>query len=280
MATPDGHAMTHPVTVIIGTGGMGLAIARRLGSGKTLVLADFNKEALDRAAETLRTEGHSVHAHPVDVSVPESVAALATAAAELGPVTAVAHTAGLSPAQAGADAILRVDLLGTALVLDEFARVIAPGGAAVVVASLAGHLIAPLPPEQERALVTTPTSELLALDFLGPDRIDQPTIAYMIAKRANVLRVQSAAMSWGAAQARVNSVSPGVISTPMGRQEMAGETGEVTRGLIESSATGRVGTPDDIAAAAAFLLGPDAGFITGTDLLVDGGAIASVRSKG
>src|SRR5437899_2122024 len=119
--------MTHEAALIIGAGGMGTAIARRLGSGKTLVLADFNKEALDHAAEALRAEGHDVHTHPVDVSEPESVAALATAAAGLGPVTIVAHTAGLSPAQAPVDAILRVDLLGTALVLDEFAHVVAPG---------------------------------------------------------------------------------------------------------------------------------------------------------
>lgn len=270
--------MRHEVAVIIGTGGMGMAIARRLGSGKTLLLADFNKEALDRAAGTLRGEGHSVHVHPVDVSLPESVAALAAAAAELGPVTTVAHTAGLSPEQAPVDAILRVDLLGTALVLDEFVRVIAPGGAAVIVASMAGHLTAPLPPEQERALATTSTSELLALEFLGPDQIEHPATAYGVAKHANVLRVRSAAASWGAAQARVNSISPGVISTAIGRQELTGEAGGAVRWLIENSATGRLGTPDDIAAAAAFLLGPDAGFITGTDLLVDGGVIASVRS--
>lgn len=270
--------MRHEIAVIIGTGGMGMAIARRVSSGKTLLLADFNKEALDQAAETLRGEGHSVHVHPVDVSAPESVAALAAAAAELGPVTTVAHTAGLSPAQAPVDAVLRVDLLGTALVLDEFARVIAPGGAAVMVASMAGHLTAPLPPEQERALATTPTSELLTLDFLGPDQIEDSATAYGVAKHANVLRVRSAAASWGAAQARVNSISPGVISTAMTRQELASEAGEAMRWLIENSATGRVGTPDDVAAAAAFLLGPDAGFITGTDLLVDGGVVASVRS--
>jgi NAD(P)-dependent dehydrogenase (short-subunit alcohol dehydrogenase family) len=272
--------MKQEVAVVIGTGGIGMAIARRLGSGKTLLLADFNKEILDNAAEVLRAEGHRVHVQPVDVSTPESVAALGAAAAELGPVTTVAHTAGLSPVQAPVDAVLRVDLLGTALVLDEFARIIAPGGAAVVVASMAGHFAAPLPPEHERALATTPAAELLALDFLGPDQISEPAVAYMVAKRANVLRVQAAAVSWGAAQARVNSISPGVISTPMGQQELDGESGEGIRALVENSATGRMGTPYDIAAAAAFLLGPDASFITGTDLLVDGGVVASVRSMG
>jgi NAD(P)-dependent dehydrogenase (short-subunit alcohol dehydrogenase family) len=270
--------MRRDVAVIVGAGGMGLAIGRRLGSGKAVLLADFDARTLDNAAAALRDEGHRVHVHPVDVSVPESVAALAAAAADLGPVTVIAHTAGLSPAQAPVEAILRVDLLGTALVLDEFARVVAPGGAAVMVASMAGHLIGPLPPADERALATTPASELLALPFLAPERLDHPAVAYGIAKRANVLRVQSAAAGWAAAPARVNSVSPGVISTAMGRQELAGEAGELMREMIANSAAGRVGTPDDVAAAAAFLCGPDAGFITGTDLLVDGGVVASVRA--
>ncbi|MFI9386960.1 SDR family oxidoreductase [Kutzneria sp. NPDC052558] len=271
--------MRREIVVIIGTGGMGLAIARRLGSGKTLLLGDANPETLDRAAQALRGEGHSVHVRAVDVSTPESVAALADAAAELGPVTAIAHTAALSPAQAPVDVILRVDLVGTALVLDEFARVVAPGGAAVVVASMAGHLLPPLPKEHERALAITPTSELLALEFLGPDRIDHPAAAYGIAKRGNMLRVQHAAVRWGARRARVNSISPGIVFTAMSHEELAGEQGDVMRRMIDDSAAGRAGTPDDIADAAAFLLGPHAGFITGADLLVDGGVVASVRSR-
>lgn len=268
--------MDRDVAVIIGVGGMGLAIARRVGSGRTVLLADFNEETLRQAAEQLRGEGHDVRERTVDVSDAASVTSLADDAAELGRVTHLAHTAGLSPVQATVPAILRVDLLGVALVLDEFAPVVAPGGAAVIIASMAAHLMGALPPEQEAALATTPSERLLELPFLASDRLTDPGAAYGIAKRANVLRVRAAANAWGLRHARINSVSPGVVSTPMGRQELAGESGAVMRGMIENSATNRVGTPDDIADAAEFLLGQRATFITGADLLVDGGVVASI----
>lgn len=206
-----------------------------------------------------------------------SVARLADDAAALGPVTHVAHTAGLSPVQAPVDAIVKVDLLGVAYVLDEFGRVVAPGGAGVVIASMAGHLAADsVPLEMAKALSLTPTDQLAGLPFLG--QLPNPGAAYGIAKRANALRVQAAAGDWGRRSARINSISPGVVSTPIGTAELAGESAEQINGLITASATGRVGTPDDIAAAAAFLLDPQhASFITGTDLLVDGGAVAAVR---
>lgn len=269
--------MDKDVVVVIGAGGMGQAIAHRIGSGRAVLLADFDEATLDTAAELLRGEGHDVTSRVVDVGDHDSVRALAEVAAGLGRVTRVAHTAGLSPAQAPTAAILRVDLLGVAIVLDEFARVVAPGGAAVVIASMAGHMAA-LPADQEQALATTPAGQLLALPFLAPEAVAHPGLAYMLAKRGNVLRVQAAAGAWGERGARVNSISPGVIATPMGQQELRGESGEQIRGLVAMSATKRLGTPDDIATAAAFLLDPQAGFITGTDLLVDGGAVAAVRA--
>lgn len=266
--------MAQDVVVVVGVGGMGLAIARRTGNGRKVLLADFDEATLGRAAEVLQGEGHDVTVQTVDVAEAPSVRALADAADGLGRVTHVVHTAGLSPVQAPADAILRVDLLGVAIVLDAFGAVVASGGAGVVIASMAGHM-APLPPEQEKALRTTPTEELLALPFLA--EAGDPGMAYVLAKRGNALRVQAAAAVWGARGARVNSISPGVISTAMGRLELAGESGEAMRGMVAMSATGRLGTPDDVAAAATFLLGPDASFITGTDLLVDGGVVAAVR---
>jgi NAD(P)-dependent dehydrogenase (short-subunit alcohol dehydrogenase family) len=269
--------MNATVKVITGTGGIGRAIARRLGSGSTLVLADFNAEALASAAVDLRGEGHEVVTQQVDVSDAGSVTKLAQVAADLGPVTTVVHTAGLSTQQASPAAILAVDLLGTALVLDAFAEVVAAGGAGVFISSMAGHL-RPLPAELESALSSTPTAELLSLPFLSPEAITTSSIAYGMSKRANHLRVAAAANGWGRRGARVNSISPGVIATPMSRAELASEAGVAMRAMIEGSATGRQGTAEDIAAAVDFLTGPHAIFITGTDLLVDGGVIAAVRN--
>lgn len=266
---------TDRVLVVTGVGGMGTAVVQRLGSGATVLLADVHAATLKTAAEQLRSDGHAVVEHATDVSDRDSVAALASAAAELGRVEAVVHTAGLSPVQASVDAILRVDLLGTALLLDSFASVIAPGGAGVVVASMAGTLV-PVDPDLERRLATTPTEELLDLEGLSPELLTDPGMAYGIAKRANQLRVRAAALAWGRRRARVNSISPGIISTPMGVAEMSGPSGEVMRTMVASSPTGRAGTAHDIAAAAEFLLGPQSAFITGTDLLVDGGVVAAL----
>jgi NAD(P)-dependent dehydrogenase (short-subunit alcohol dehydrogenase family) len=191
----------------------------------------------------------------------------------------VAHTAGLSPVQAPADAILKVDLLGVAIVLDVFEAVVSPGSAGVVIASMAGSMGSPLSPAEELALANTPVEELLGLPFLGPDRIDNPGTAYSVAKRANQVRVQSASTLWGARGARINSISPGIISTRMGQEELATTNGEFMRMMIGLSGTGRIGTTTDIADAAAFLLGRNSSFITGTDLLVDGGVVGAIRTN-
>ena len=270
--------LPRPIIVVIGVGGMGKSIARRLGSGKTLLLADFNEQALSAAAAELRTDGFDVHTQTVDVSDAQSVAALAEAAAGLGPVAQIAHTAGLSPTQAPSAAILAVDLLGVALVLEAFGGIIAPGGAAVVIASMAGQTSAPMTPEQEHQLAVTPVAELASLPFISAQALPDPGQAYGVAKRANQLRVQAASSSWGSRGARINSVSPGIISTPMGQQELDGPSGVYMRAMIAASGARRLGTPDDITAAVAFLLGPDSTFITGIDLLVDGGVIAALRS--
>ena len=270
--------MAREVLTVIGVGGMGQAIARRLGAGKTVLLADYNEEALASVTEALSADGHHVETGKVDVSSPESVRGLAAQAASLGAVTHVAHTAGLSPSQASAESILAVDLLGTALVLQEFGEVVAPGGAGVVIASMAGHMFPPLSAEQEHALAHTPAGELMGLEFVSPEKITDSGIAYGIAKQANHIRVRAASAQWGRLGARINSISPGIISTPMGQQELASPVGDGMRAMIAASATGRLGTPEDIALAAAFLLGPDASFITGTDLLVDGGVIAAIKA--
>jgi NAD(P)-dependent dehydrogenase (short-subunit alcohol dehydrogenase family) len=270
--------MDTEVVVVIGAGGIGQAIGRREGTGRLILLADRNEENLAAAAATLEAGGHQIATQTVDVASRVSVHALATAAAELGPVTRVIHTAGLSPVQASPEAILAVDLYGVAVVLEEFGRVIASGGAGLVISSMAGHMIPALPAEHDHALATTPVDELLQLAILSAEAVPNSGAAYAIAKRANQLRVQAAAVEWGDRGARVNSMSPGIILTPLARDEMSGPGAEVYRNMVEQSAAKRVGTVDEIANAAALLLGPDGSFITGSDLLIDGGVIAAIRA--
>ncbi|HME47597.1 SDR family oxidoreductase [Mycobacterium sp.] len=268
------------VVVVIGSGGMGRAIARRVGGGRTVVLADVDQDLLDATADELVRDGHRVVRSTVDVSSHGAVAELARLAAASGRVSNVVHTAGLSPEQASAEKILAVDLAGVAITLEEFGRVIEPGGSGVVIASMAAHMYPPFEPDVERQLATAPADELLRLEACSPERITSSQLAYPFAKRANLIRVAAAATSWGQRGARINSISPGVISTAMGRGELAGGSGQFMLQMVEASGTGRIGTPDDIAAAAEFLLGPSASFVTGIDLLVDGGVIAAMRTGG
>jgi NAD(P)-dependent dehydrogenase (short-subunit alcohol dehydrogenase family) len=270
--------MEREVAVVVGVGGMGQAIARRLGPSRRLVLADVAPTLLDTVATTLVGEGHLVTPVVIDVSDGDAVAGLAATASALGPVRVIVHTAGLSPVQASSEAILKVDLLGVAYTLDEFAHVVAPGGAGVVIASMAGHLGPTIPPEEEAQLARTPARELAALPALEAARHPDPGLAYAYAKRANHLRVRAASVEWGHRGARVNSISPGIISTSMGQAELAGATGSFMGAMMAGSGTGRIGTPDDIAAAVEFLVGPAASFVTGTDLLVDGGVIGAMTT--
>lgn len=270
--------MKKDVVVIVGSGGIGMAIARRQGIGKTVLLADFNEKVLQAAADELRAASYTVETRTVDVSSRDSVKALATFASSLGNVAQVVNTAGLSPNMAPVERILQVDLYGVAVVFDEFEHVIAPGGAGLVISSMAGHMMPALPPEQDKALAFTPTEELLDLPFLKGDAIPNTLVAYMMAKRANHLRVQASAMNWGEKGARVNSISPGIIVTPLARHELDSEIGDIYRAMVQASAVKRMAPPDEIASAAAYLLGPDAGFVTGSDLLIDGGVIAAMRA--
>lgn len=273
--------MVQDVLVITGAGGMGLAVARRLGSGTQVLLADIDPVGLDVAAGRLSDDGYRVATRVVDVSLPESVEALARYASELGPVTGLVHTAGLSPVQASIPAILAVDLLGVALVAEAFGAIVAPGGAGVVIASMSSYFYqeaVTVSPEQAAALRNTPAAELLKLPVAAEENFAEPGTAYSFAKFANRLRVQAASRTWGERGARINSVSPGVISTAMGRAELGGASGARMRAMIENSNAKRPGTPEDIASAVEFLLGPTARFVSGIDLLVDGGAVAGLIS--
>jgi NAD(P)-dependent dehydrogenase (short-subunit alcohol dehydrogenase family) len=263
------------VIVVIGAGSIGQAIARRVSAGKHVLLADLRQANVDAAEKVLSDAGFEVSTAIVDVSARPSVHALVEAATAIGTVTGVIHAAGLSPSQASAAAILKVDLYGTALVLEEFGNVIAPGGAGVVIASQSGHRLPGLTPEQNKALATTPADELLALPMLQPDQVKDPLHAYQLSKRGNSLRVMAEAVRWGKRGARVNTISPGIIFTPLARDELTGPRGAGYRRMIELSAAGRGGTPDEVGVVGALLMGPDGTFITGSDFLMDGGVTAA-----
>ncbi|MFJ4086664.1 SDR family oxidoreductase [Pseudomonas psychrophila] len=266
---------TRNVTVVIGAGSIGQAIARRVSAGKHVVLADLRQENADTAAKVLLDAGFEVTTAVVDVSSRESVQALVQLATTIGEVTAVIHAAGVSPSQAPVSTILRVDLYGTALVLEVFGNVIAEGGSAVVIASQSGHRLPALTPEQNKALATTPVEELLALPMLQADQVSDPLHAYQISKRGNSLRVMAEAVRWGKRGARVNTISPGIIFTPLARDELSGPRGEGYQRMIHLSAAGRGGTPDEVGSVAALLMGPEGTFITGSDFLMDGGVTAA-----
>jgi NAD(P)-dependent dehydrogenase (short-subunit alcohol dehydrogenase family) len=263
------------VIVVTGAGGMGEAVARRLAPGRRLVLADVNAGVLAEVAERLSACGHDVRALRVDVSSHDEVAALAETASALGAIRAVVHTAGVSPVQATPQQIVEVDVIGTARVLDAFEPHVEPGTVAVCIASMAGTMTAMDPQDLEK-LATTPTDQLSALAILDPATLDSAS-AYGVAKRANQARVEAASVAWGRRGGRVVSLSPGIIATPMGRAELDGPFGDVMRAMTEQSGTKRLGTADDIAAVVDFVVSPAASFITGTDLLVDGGVAAALR---
>jgi len=263
------------VIVVIGVGSIGQAIARRVSVGKHVLLADLRPENAAAAAKILSDAGFTVSTATVDVSTRESVHALVETASALGTITGVIHAAGVSPSQATPATILQVDLYGTALVLEEFGNVIAPGGSGVVIASQSGHRLPALSPEQNKALATTPAAELLALPMLQPDQVRDSLHAYQLSKRGNSLRVMAEAVRWGKRGARVNTISPGIIFTPLAKDELNGPRGEGYRRMIALSPAGRGGTPDEVGAVAALLMGPDGTFITGSDFLMDGGVTAA-----
>jgi NAD(P)-dependent dehydrogenase (short-subunit alcohol dehydrogenase family) len=263
------------VIVVIGAGSIGLAIARRVSTGKKVLLADLKRENAEVAAKILADAGFDVLTATVDVSKRPDVLALLHKAASLGEVAGLIHAAGVSPTQASPATILAVDLYGTALVLEEFGNIMGRGGAGVVIASQSGHRLPALTPEQNKALATTPAEDLLALPFLRLDQIKDSLHAYQLSKRANSLRVMAEAVRWGKRGARINTISPGIIITPLARDELAGPRGPGYRRMIELCPVGRAGTPDEVGSIGALLMGPEGAFITGSDFLMDGGVTAS-----
>lgn len=268
--------LTTNVLVVIGSGGMGIPIARQLGIGKQVLLADFSSDNLSTAERDLADEGYSVHTALVDIANYTSVVHLAQKAAEIGFVETIVHTAGVGPSVGSARLVYEIDLLGTVNVIDAFLPVVQAGSSLVCISSMAGHLCPPLAPGFERHLATSPREEVLNHPDLRMNDLGEPegaATAYGISKRANLVRVQASAVAWGLKGARINSISPGVISTELGRKEIEGPA----RKYVKSSPAGRAGAPQDIVNAVAFLVNPASCFITGNDLLVDGGVTSSIK---
>ena len=267
--------MGKEVVVVVGPGSIGQAIARRVGVGKHVLLADLREDNAKAAAQVLGDAGYEVSTAVVDVSSRPSLQALVAQATALGSVSRVVHAAGVSPSQASPATILKVDLYGTSVLLELFGEVIAEGGSGVVIASQSGHRLPGLTVEQNKALATTPAEQLLALPMLQPDQVTDPLQAYQISKRCNSLRVMAEAVRWSRRGARLNTISPGIVITPLANDELSGPRAAGYRRMIDLCPAKRAGTPDEIGNLAALIMGPDGGFITGSDFLIDGGVTAS-----
>ena len=265
------------VIALLGAGSMGTAIVRRIAAGRKILLGDISEKNLERTAHDLRYSGYDVETMIVNALDRESVEAFANSAATFGKVMYFIDTAGASPNQAKPEHILALDMVGTGYAIDAFGKVMAQGGAGLIISSQTGYMF-PIPYETELEILSTPTDKLMELSIIKETAMQSSGLAYMIAKRVNHLQAQrAAATTWKERHARINTISPGVIVTPLAYDEFAA-AGEGYQKMIDASAAERTGTSDEIAEAGAFLLGEHAGFITGTDLLIDGGVIAAIRT--
>lgn len=259
----------------IGAGQIGLAIVRRIASGKKIIIGDKNIVNAQAVAEVLNNTGFDAVAMEADLSSRDSILSLISEAHKYGNIRHLVNSAGVSPSQASIETILKVDLYGTAVLLEEVGKVIAQGGAGVTISSQSGHRMPALSPEEDRLLATTPTEELLSLEMLRPENIRDTLHAYQMAKRCNVKRVMSEAVKWGERGARINSISPGIIVTPLAIDEFNGPRGDFYKNMFAKCPAGRQGTADEVSHVAELLLDDKAAFITGSDFLIDGGATAS-----
>ena len=263
------------VMILIGAGQIGMAIARRMGYGMKIVIGDKKMENAQTISCTMNEAGFDTMAVEMDLSSRESIQAIIAEAQKYGPITMLVNAAGVSPSQAPIEAILKVDLYGTAVLLEEVGKVIAPGGVGVTISSQSGHRMPALTPEEDEQLACTPTEELLKLDILQPGNIRDTLHAYQMAKRCNEKRVMAESVKWGEKGARINSISPGIIVTPLALDEFNGPRGDFYKNMFTKCPAGRPGTADEVANAAELLMSDKGAFITGADFLIDGGATAS-----
>ena len=263
------------VMILTGAGQIGMAIARRMGYGMKIVIGDKKMENAQRISRTMNEAGFDTEPMEMDLSSRESIKALIAEAQGYGPIIMLVNAAGVSPSQAPIEAILKVDLYGTAVLLEEVGKVIAPSGVGVTISSQSGHRMKQLTPEEDEQLACTPTEELLSLDILQPENIKDTLHAYQMAKRCNEKRVMAESVKWGEKGARVNSISPGIIVTPLALDEFNGPRGDFYKNMFAKCPAGRPGTADEVANVAELLMSDRGAFITGSDFLVDGGATAS-----
>lgn len=261
------------VVVLVGAGSIGQAIARRVGAGKHVVLADISQKNAEAAAKTLEEAGFDTSVLVVDLSSRASIIELVQHAQSHGTVMQLINAAGVSPSQASVETILKVDLYGTAVLLEEFGKVIGEGGSGIVISSQSGHRLGNIPPEESEQLAMTPTEALLSLPLI--QGIDDTLKAYQYSKRCNVLRVMYEATAWGKRGAIINSISPGIIITPLANDELKGPRGDGYRTMLGLCPAGRAGTPDEVGELGEFLMSHKGRFMTGTDFLIDGGTTAS-----
>lgn len=261
--------------ILTGAGQIGMAIARRVGFGMKIVIGDRNMENARSISDIMDKSGFDTVPCEMDLSSRESIRGIIAEARKYGDIEMLVNAAGVSPSQASVETILKVDLYGTAVLLEEVGKVIAPGGTGVTISSQSGHRMPALTPEQDRQLAMTPTEELLSLPILRPVNIENTLHAYQIAKRCNVKRVMYEAVKWGERSARINSISPGIIVTPLAIDEFNGPRGDFYKNMFAKCPAGRPGTADEVANVAELLLRPQGAFITGSDILIDGGATAS-----
>lgn len=267
--------MTKDVMILVGAGQIGMAIARRMGYGMKIVIGDKNKTNAEAIAKTMNEAGFDAVPVEMDLSSRSSILALIAEAQKYGKISMLVNAAGVSPSQASIETILKVDLYGTAVLLEEVSKVIKPGGVGVTISSQSGHRMPALTPEEDEQLATTPTEQLLSLDILQPQNIRDTLHAYQMAKRCNVKRVMAEAVKWGERGARVNSISPGIIVTPLALDEFNGPRGDFYKNMFAKCPAGRPGTADEVANVAELLMSSKGAFITGSDFLIDGGATAS-----
>ncbi|WP_297981756.1 SDR family oxidoreductase [uncultured Methanobrevibacter sp.] len=263
------------VVLLTGAGQIGMAIARRIAFGKKLVIGDKNIENAKAISKILTDAGFDVEIAECDISSRESILNLISFAQEFGEIVHFINAAGVSPSQAPIEAILKVDLYGTAVLLEEVGKVIKENGTGLIISSQSGHRMEQLGAEIDEQLATTPTEELLDLEILQKENIRDTLHAYQLAKRANVKRVMYEACIWGEKGARINSISPGIIVTPLAIDEFNGPRGDFYKNMFANCPSGRPGTADEVAGLAELILNPQGSFISGSDFLIDGGATAS-----